>query len=82
MTLPIVERLSNEADLCRNEGANDIALLLDECRSIIRDMAEALHEISLGMGAFNREPLIHAENTIESMKQIARDALAKLGPTP
>ena len=27
---PLVERLNDEADLCRNEGANDIAALLDE----------------------------------------------------
>ena len=26
----LIERLSDEADLCRNEGANDIAVLLDE----------------------------------------------------
>jgi hypothetical protein len=28
--LKLIERLVNEADLCRNEGANDIAALLDE----------------------------------------------------
>lgn len=27
---PLVERLMDEADLCRNEGATDIAALLDE----------------------------------------------------
>lgn len=27
---PLVERLLNEADLCRNDGADDIAALLDE----------------------------------------------------
>ena len=27
---PLVERLQDEADLCRNDGANDIADLLDE----------------------------------------------------
>ena len=27
---PLVERLLNEADLCRNDGATDIAELLDE----------------------------------------------------
>jgi hypothetical protein len=26
----LIERLSNEADLCRNDGADDIAKLLDE----------------------------------------------------
>lgn len=28
--LKLIERLVNEADLCRNDGANDIAALLDE----------------------------------------------------
>ena len=26
----LIERLSDEADLCRNDGADDIAALLDE----------------------------------------------------
>lgn len=30
MSTQLIERLSDEADLCRNEGANDIAKLLDE----------------------------------------------------
>lgn len=30
MSAQLVERLRNEADLCRNDGANDIASLLDE----------------------------------------------------
>jgi hypothetical protein len=40
-------------------------------------MYEALNEIAKGAGPFNRDPLIHAENTIESMKEIALAALAK-----
>jgi hypothetical protein len=39
-TMKLVERLSNEADLCRNDGANDIAALLD-------DAAKALAEKQL-----------------------------------
>lgn len=31
----IEDRLANEADLCRNEGADDIAELLDEAREAI-----------------------------------------------
>jgi hypothetical protein len=79
MTLPIVERLSDEADLCRNEGASDIAALLDESRQVICRAIEALREISLGMGEFNRDPLRHAENTIDSMKEIAVEAFTKIG---
>lgn len=36
---------------------------------------KALHEISKGEGPFSRDPLTHASNTIESMKQIAKDAI-------
>lgn len=32
---PLIERLSDEADLCRNEGADDIAGLLDEARAAL-----------------------------------------------
>ena len=38
----------------------------------------ALKEIMRGEGAFNLEPMRHAENCIENMKDIARAALAKL----
>lgn len=38
-------------------------------------MRKALEEISRGEGIFSRDPLTHAVNTIDSMKQIARDAL-------
>lgn len=41
------------------------------------DLVAALREIAKGEGAFNRDPLTHAENTIENMKSIARAALAK-----
>lgn len=37
----------------------------------------ALTEISEGRGPFSRDQLTFATNTIESMKQIALDALAK-----
>lgn len=36
----------------------------------------ALEEIAKGEGAYSRDPLKHAENTIESMKEIARSAIA------
>ena len=40
---------------------------------------KALEEISKGEGAFSRDPLTHASNTIESMKRIAQEALKKAG---
>jgi hypothetical protein len=38
----------------------------------------ALEEIKEGKGEYNREPLIHARNTIESMKALASTTLAEL----
>lgn len=41
----------------------------------------ALVEIAKGEGAFSRDPLKHAENTIESMKRLASEAISPLGDT-
>jgi len=38
-------------------------------------LVAALQEIAKGEGPFSRDPLTHAENTIEAMKEIARLAL-------
>ena len=43
----------------------------------IERLRAALTEVSKGEGAFSRDPLTHASNTVDSMKQIALDALAK-----
>ena len=47
----LIERLRDEADLCRNEGADDIARLLDEaCAALAAptDRAEPLTEEQIG----------------------------------
>ncbi len=36
---------------------------------------KALEEVSIGAGPFSRDPLTHASNTIEAMKDIAKQAL-------
>lgn len=41
----LLERASDEADLCRNDGADDIAELLDEAAATIRALREALASI-------------------------------------
>jgi hypothetical protein len=41
------------------------------------ELYAALEEISQGAGAFNRDPLKHAENVIEEAKATALAALAK-----
>jgi hypothetical protein len=38
---PLVERLNDEADLCRNEGADDIAALLDEAVEELQGLDQA-----------------------------------------
>lgn len=45
-------------------------------------MIEALDEISKGRGPFNRNPMVHAENTIEAMKALAVEALVQAGVRP
>lgn len=39
---------------------------------------EALEEIMKKEGSYSRDPLIHAENTIENMARIAEEALKKI----
>jgi hypothetical protein len=44
--LKLIERLVNEADLCRNDGANDIAALLDEAaKTLAAPVQEPVAEI-------------------------------------
>lgn len=54
-------------ELERKLGENKYALLI------------ALEEIAKGEGAFNRDPLTHAENAIENMKAIALRAITLIG---
>ena len=45
-------------------------------------MKEALERIARGEGAFNRDPLKHAENVIEEHKELARALLAEIEGQP
>ena len=42
------------------------------------ELYEALKEIRKGEGAFSRDHLTHAQNTIANMRDIAIEALAKI----
>jgi len=44
-------------------------------------LLEALKEIAKGEGAFNRDPLTHAMNTINNLKLIANEAIQKFEET-
>lgn len=46
----MMERLQDEADLCRNEGASDIAALLDEAAEALRVERVVLAELTLKTG--------------------------------
>lgn len=48
----------------------------NELRAEVRRLRAALQEISIGRGPFSRDPLTHADNTIEAMKGVATQALA------
>jgi hypothetical protein len=49
---------------------------LAQARAHNAALLEACKEIAKGEGDFHRDPLVHAENTIQNMKQLARAAIA------
>lgn len=53
----------------------DACVLFDAAADEVERLRLALAEIAKGEGAFSRDQLTHAKNTIDSMKQIARGAL-------
>lgn len=60
-------------DLCKALGwqGGTIHQVIEQ----ITRMRAALQEITRGAGPYNRDPLTHADNCIESMKSIATGAL-------
>ncbi len=46
----LISRLQDEADLCRNDGASDIAALLDEATEALRVERVVLAELALKTG--------------------------------
>ena len=51
---------------------------IESLRTRLALAEEALKKISKGEGRFSMDRLMHAENTIEDMKEIAQQALQKL----
>lgn len=47
----------------------------DKLKAINVALLDALKEISEGKGAFSRDPLTHADNCINDMKQLAIEAI-------
>lgn len=53
-----------------------------ELEAKVRRYEDALNEIKLGEGPYNRDPLTHADNCIQAMKTLAEAALAAKETTP
>ncbi|HNB45600.1 MAG TPA: hypothetical protein PLL72_15485 [Burkholderiaceae bacterium] len=71
--VPLVARLRDEADLCRNEGAADIARLLDEA-------AEEMHNLAwaLSLPGFDRMATDAQEAEHQAGVQLVNDVLARM----
>jgi hypothetical protein len=71
--VPLVARLRDEADLCRNEGATDIAALLDEA-------AEEMHNLAwaLSLPRFDRMATDEQEAEHQAGVQRVNDVLARM----
>lgn len=71
-----------ESYINAKDNAERLASCWNACQSFenpeqdIKKLIEALKEISLGQGRYSLDPLTHASNTIDDMKQLANDALA------
>lgn len=61
---------------CANHDGT--AQVCAECLETIGGLLDALREIAKGEGAYSRDQLTHANNTIENMKKIASDATEKV----
>ena len=60
-------------------AAPDTAAERDRLKASNAELVGALEEIEKARGPFNMDPLEHAINCIESMREIARAARAKAG---
>lgn len=49
--------------------------------SLIEGLLAALEEIAEGKGAYSRDQLEHCTNAVESMKEIAKEAILKARTT-
>jgi len=50
----LISRLQDEADLCRNDGASDIAALLDEAVSALQAQSYIRAQVAPGVWAYVR----------------------------
>lgn len=62
------------------DNGSDLAVQTQEQITVTEaeGLLKALEEIEKGEGAYNRDQLTHATNTIDNMKRIAHDAIEKV----
>lgn len=65
----LISRLQDEADLCRNDGASDIAAMLDEATEALREAAAELER---------HKPLMQAVEWILDDGHMNQEHLARL----
>lgn len=68
--VPLVERLRDEADLCRNEGATDIAALLDEAAEEMHNLAWALSLPGFDRMATDEQEAEHQEAGVQRVNDV------------
>ena len=67
----------SDKELDGGEAAAMYALELRKAQERIAELEAVLTEIAKGEGAFSRDRLTHAENCVDNMKDLARNALAQ-----
>ncbi len=60
-----------------NEAYDNPAFTMCPTHAAAPDLLEALKEIAKGEGAFSQNLLLHARNTIDNMKSLARGGIAE-----
>ena len=78
----LVERAGDEADLCRNEGAADIASLLDALASRLKAMQEALERQRVFLRDCIKEPSLVCEYTFKREADMIDTLLTSEGTAP
>ena len=67
----LVERLGDEADLCRNEGADDIAALLDDARAAIEALTRPVDVEAIVDAALDAANLVTLDGYFEYDREAA-----------
>lgn len=77
-----IKWIKSPAEACSEEraagngGCGACSICCGELRERVERCEEALREVVKGEGRFSLDPLTHASNTIEDMRDIARRALS------